>query len=142
MNLVLLMLSGDAVKARETVGDQYPLANVKIITRQDLGTGSFSSRLAVLRRLKPDVFVIATEKLSWQRGSTLLMVFGALGGAGEVVMIDAHGGWNRASRVELLLKGPARLAAEGIASARSMNEARRELSQFENSVGRRQRQPI
>ena len=47
----------------------------------------------VVARLRPDVLAIATERLPWQRGQNLFMVFGALAGAREVLMIDAHGGW-------------------------------------------------
>ena len=46
---------------------------------------------------------MATERLPWQRGQNLFMVFGALAGAREVLMLDAHGEMIRKSRSNVLL---------------------------------------
>jgi glycosyltransferase involved in cell wall biosynthesis len=134
MNIVLLMLSGDAAKAREVVSASYPNSAVKTITRQDLGVGSLAGRLQALRRMRPDVVVIATERLSWQRGAGILMTFGALGGAAEVMIIDAHGGRYSERRASLLLKAPIRLIKESISSSMTMNNSRRGLQRLERQV--------
>lgn len=134
MNIVLLMLSGDAAKAREVVNAIYPNSTVKTITREDLGVGSFLSRAKILRRMKPGGVVIATERLSWQRGAGVLLTFGALAGASEVTMIDPHGGRITESRSSILLKAPFRILKEWSTSGRTMSVQRRELARLESRI--------
>jgi glycosyltransferase involved in cell wall biosynthesis len=69
------------------------------------------------------------------------MLFGALAGAGEVLMIDAHGGLLKRSRASLLLSAPAKLTVEAISSARTSANARRELFQLERLVAQTKLQP-
>ena len=40
--------------------------------------------------MRPDVFVIVTERFVWQRGQNALFAFGALAGARRVAMIDSR----------------------------------------------------
>jgi glycosyltransferase involved in cell wall biosynthesis len=87
-----------------------------------------------LRALRPDVLAIATERLQWQRGQNLFMVFGALAGAREVLMLDAHGAELRRSRSNLLLGAPARLGRETLTSASDLAQSRRELQRLEQEV--------
>src|SRR5215510_9634058 len=134
MKLVLLPLSGDPGKARDELLAAYPNAEVQIVSRNQISVGSFVARLNALRALKPDVFAIATERLSWQRGPDLLMLFGALAGAGEVLMIDAHGGLLKRTRASLLFSAPAKLIVEAISSARTSAIARLELPALELQV--------
>ena len=82
MKVVLLALSGDS--AREKLAQLYPDASIESISRAEFETGSVTKRLASLRALRPDVFAIATERLAWQRGQELFMIFGALAGAREL----------------------------------------------------------
>src|SRR6476659_9015965 len=100
MKVVLLALSGDS--ARDKLARLYPHASVESISRTEFETGSVMKRLASLRSRRPDVFAIATERLAWQRGQDLFMLFGALAGAREVVIVDSHGGLLRRTRGELL----------------------------------------
>ena len=129
MKIVLLALSGDS--ARDKLTQLYPHAEIEPISRTEFENGSLTKRLAALRARRPDVFAIATERLSWQRGQSLFMIFGALAGAREVVMIDAHGGMRRESRFDLLAGSPAALANEAVTGLNDLLESRRELLTLE-----------
>ncbi len=142
MRVVLLVLSGDTTLAQQTIATSYPKAEVKLVSRSEVGEGSFSTRLKTLRALRPDVFVIATERLAWQRGQNLFMLFGALAGAREVLMLDAHGGMLRKSRSSLLLSSPAKFSGDAIASARTLSYALRELKRLEQAVATGEESPI
>jgi hypothetical protein len=87
-----------------------------------------------LRALRPDVLAIATERLPWQRGQNLFMIFGALAGAREVLMIDAHGGLLKKSRSNVLLGAPVRLSRETITGANDIAQSRRELQRLEEET--------
>jgi glycosyltransferase involved in cell wall biosynthesis len=130
MKVVLLALSGDS--ARDKLAQLYPRASIESISRAEFETGSLRKRLASLRARRPDVFAIATERLSWQRGQQLFMIFGALAGAREVVMIDSHGGIRRESRFDLLAGAPAALAKEAVTGFMDLLFSRRELLSLEH----------
>jgi hypothetical protein len=106
MKVVLLELSGDS--ARDKLAQLYPDAEIESLSRTEFETGGLRKRLDSLRARRPDVFAIATERLVWQRGQTLFMIFGALAGARESVMIDSHGGIRRETRFDLLAGRPLR----------------------------------
>jgi len=95
MRVVLLALSGDLSRWHDKLVQLYPECSIDLISRAEFETGSHLKRLKSLRALRPDVLAIATERLPWQRGQHLFMLFGALAGAREVLMIDAHGGFVR-----------------------------------------------
>ena len=99
MKIVLLVLSGDPDQARAWLQESYPGATVEIIPRGQLESSAPLRRLGTLRSLRPDVFAIATERLGWQRGQNALFLFGALGGAHRVILIDASGDSREESRV-------------------------------------------
>jgi glycosyltransferase involved in cell wall biosynthesis len=130
MKIVLLALSGDS--ARDKLTQLYPDAVIESISRSEFENGSLMKRLATLRSRRPDVFAISTERLSWQRGQDLFMIFGALAGAREVVMIDAHGGFRRESRFDLLAGGPAALAGEAVTGLTDSIQSKRELLTLEH----------
>ena len=130
MKVVLLVLSGDP--ARDKLARLFPEASVESISRTEFETGGLRQRLASLRELRPDVFAISTERLAWQRGQNLFMIFGALAGAREVVMIDSHGGLRRESRGDLLAGAPAALADEAATSLVDLLYSRRELLSLEH----------
>ena len=136
MKVVLLALSGDSSQWREKVDQLYPGASLELISRAEFETGSHLKRLKSLRSLRPDVLVIATERLPWQRGQNLFMVFGALAGAREVLMVDAHGGLLRKSRANVLAAAPVRLGRETLTGASDVAQSRRELQQLEQDVQR------
>jgi glycosyltransferase involved in cell wall biosynthesis/predicted nucleic acid-binding protein len=131
MKIVLLALSGNP--ARDKLTQLYPQAAIESISRAEFETGSLMKRLAALRARRPDVFAITTERLSWQRGQDLFMIFGALAGAREVVMIDAYGGLRRESRFDLLAGSPATLANEAATGLGDLLQSRRELSTLERA---------
>jgi glycosyltransferase involved in cell wall biosynthesis len=131
MKVVLLALSGDLSRWRDKLAQLYPDCSLELISRAEFETGSHIKRLKSLRALRPDVLAIATERLPWQRGQNLFMVFGALAGAREVLMIDAQGGLVRKSRASLLAGAPVRLGRETLTGVNDMAQSRRELKQLE-----------
>ena len=135
MRVILVVLSGDARRAQERLSELFPAATVDTISRSEIENGNLTTRLRALRRHQPEVFAVATERLEWQRGQDLFMLFGALAGAREVLIIDAHGGLRRQdSRGALLLKGIGHVARESIASSAVTSRARRELVELEQEV--------
>ena len=134
MRVVLLALSGDLDRWRDKLLAIYPDSSIDLISRAEFEKGSHIARLRSLRALNPDVLAIATERLPWQRGQNLFLVFGALAGAREVLMLDAHGEMIRKSRSNVLLGAPARLSRETITSAGDIARSRRELQQLEETT--------
>jgi glycosyltransferase involved in cell wall biosynthesis len=134
MKVVLLALSGDSARCHAKVVELYPQAAIETISRGEFETGSLSQRLSLLRARRPDVFAIATERLAWQRGQNLFMLFGALAGAREVIMIDSHDGWVRRTRGDLIAGAPFRLGGEAFSGVVDMAQSRRELSRLEGAV--------
>src|SRR5687767_2216346 len=130
MKIVLLALSGDPV--RDKLAQLFPEASIESISRTEFEKGGLRVRLASLRARRPDVFAITTERLSWQRGQNLFMIFGALAGAREVVMIDSHGASRTEARVDLLAGAPAALAEETVAGLMDLLTSRRELLSLEH----------
>jgi len=134
MKVVLLALSGDLSRWQDKITELYPGCSIEFISRAEFEAGSHLKRLKALRALRPDVLAIATERLPWQRGQNLFMLFGALAGAREVLMIDAHGGLLRKSRSNVLLGAPVRLSRETITGANDMAQSRRELQRLEEET--------
>jgi glycosyltransferase involved in cell wall biosynthesis len=131
MKVVLLALSGDLSRWRDKLSQLYPDSSLELISRAEFENGSHIKRLKSLRALRPDVLAIATERLPWQRGQNLFMVFGALAGAREVLMIDAHGGLVRKSRASLLASAPVQLGRETLTGVNDVAQSRRELQRLE-----------
>lgn len=134
MKVVLVALSGDARLARAKIAEHYPQASIELIARSKIETGSLLSRLRAVRSHQPDVFAIATERLAWQRGQDLFMMFGALAGADTVALLDAYGGFREESRAGILLRAFSWLASNVISSRLILARARRDLKQLEQSV--------
>lgn len=134
MKVVLLALSGNLSRCYDKLAQLFPDSSIELVTRAEFETGSHLKRLKALRALHPDVLAIATERLPWQRGQNLFMVFGALAGAREVLMIDAHGGLVRRSRSNVLLGAPGRLGRETLMAANDVAVSRRELLKLEQEV--------
>src|SRR5215212_11325759 len=134
MKVVLLALSGDLSRWHDKLVQLYPDCSIEMISRAEFETGSHLKRLKSLRALRPDVLAIGTERLPWQRGQNLFMVFGALAGAREVLMMDAHGGLVRKSRSNVLLGAPVRLGRETLTSANDIAQSRRELQRLEEQT--------
>lgn len=134
MKVVLLVLSGDAARCYATLVQLYPGAAIETISRTEFESGGLRKRFSTLRALQPDVFAIATERLAWQRGQDLFMLFGALAGAREVVMTDSYGAVNKRTRGDLLVRAPLGLGHEAVVGARDFAQSRRELSRLEQAV--------
>ena len=132
MKVVLLELSGNP--SRDKLAQLFPEASIESISRTEFENGGLRQRLASLRARRPDVFAIATERLSWQRGQNLFMIFGALAGAREVVMLDSHGAWRSESRFDLLAGAPVALADEAATGLFDLLYSRRELSKLERGT--------
>ena len=142
MRVVLLALSGDLSRWREKLVQLYPDSTIDTISRAEFEDGGHLKRLKALREMRPDVLVIATERLPWQRGQNLFMVFGALAGAREVLMIDTHGGEVRKSRANVLAGAPVRLGRETLTGVGDVTHSRRELLRLEQEVLRSRGTPI
>ena len=134
MKIVLLALSGDLSRWQDKVSQLYPDSSLEFISRAEFESGGHLKRLKALRALRPDVLAIATERLPWQRGQNLFMLFGALAGAREVLMLDAHGGLIKKSRSNVLLGAPVRLSRETITGANDLAQSRRELQRLEEET--------
>jgi glycosyltransferase involved in cell wall biosynthesis len=136
MKAVLLVLSGDPARAHENLSAQISEAQIEILPRSAVEQSSYLKRLEILRRLRPDVFVVATERLAWQRGQNALLLFGALAGAQRVMLIDASGEIREETRTRILSRTPLWLAAESAASARAVAQSRSRLKRLEQEVER------
>jgi hypothetical protein len=112
LKIVLLVLSGDPAHARQKLAVEYPFASIELVPRGEVQGSGFAKRLRTFRALHPDIFAVATERLAWQRGQNLFMLFGALVGARDVVMLDAHGDALKRSRTNVLLGSPARIGGD------------------------------
>jgi glycosyltransferase involved in cell wall biosynthesis len=134
MKIVLLALSGDSARSHAKLAQLYPQAIIETISRTQFETGSLTNRLAALRARQADVFAIATERLAWQRGQNLFMLFGALAGAREVVMLDSYDGWIKRTRGDLLLRAPLSIGVEAVNGAADLVEAHRQLRALEEAV--------
>lgn len=142
MKVVLLALSGDLARWQDKLTQLYPDCSLQLISRAEFESGSHLKRLKSLRALRPDVLAIATERLPWQRGQNLFMVFGALAGAREVLMLDAHGALLRKSRANLLAGAPVRLGRETLTGVNDVTQSRRELQRLEQEVLRARDTPF
>ena len=137
MKALVLVLSGDVERAREWLQQKYARATIEFLSRYELENKSAAQRLSIVRRLRPDVFVIVTERLVWQRGQNSLFAFGALARARRVAMIDSRGNVREESRAAILSRTPARLASESAASAAAIARSRGQLKKLERAVADR-----
>jgi len=81
MRVLVLVLSGDGERAREDLQQKYAHDSIQFLSRYELENKTAAQRLSIVRGLRPDVFIIVTERLVWQRGQNALFAFGALAGA-------------------------------------------------------------
>src|SRR5207237_7408585 len=116
MKVVLLALSGDRPKTLQAVRARFPGAQIDVLSRDEITNSNYRNNLKTLRTRRPEVFVILTERLAWQRGQNALLLFGALAGARRVVLLDASGASRAESRASILARTPFRFAAESAAS--------------------------
>jgi glycosyltransferase involved in cell wall biosynthesis len=137
MKAVLLVLSGDANRARAWLEAKFPDISIEFLSRYDLENQSPAQRLRVLRQLHPDIFTIVTERLAWQRGQNALLAFAAVAGASRVVLIDSRGAVREESRAKILSRTPARLARESAASAAAIRRSRSDLKRLEREISTR-----
>ena len=138
MKIVLLVLGGDPGQAREWLLKDYPSASIEQISRDQLEGAAPLHRIRALRALGPEIFAVATERLGWQQGQNALLLFGALGGAREVIIFDSFGAERRESHLRVLLCAPFRLAREAWVSWQTLRRARRELARLERQLAQRE----
>jgi glycosyltransferase involved in cell wall biosynthesis len=137
MKALLLVLSGDAEQARVWLKTNCPDATIESLSRYELENTSAARRLQIVRRRRPDIFAIVTERLPWQRGQNALFAFGALAGARRVLMIDSRGAVRNESRAEIIARAPARIARESVMSAAAIKRSRSRLRDLEREVANR-----
>ncbi|MEO7506839.1 MAG: glycosyltransferase family 4 protein, partial [Pyrinomonadaceae bacterium] len=130
MKIVLLSLDGNSGWARASLAQRFPDAEIEEVSRADFEARSAPQRLAGVRKLRPHIFSVATARLEWQRGQNAFMLFGALAGAGQSVMLDEAGGWHAANRMSILATAPASLAREAVASRRLLSRSAREIERL------------
>lgn len=136
MKIALVTLSGSPERAIRALAQLYPDATVEMMPRAAVEAGSMASRIGHLRQVQPDVFAVMTENLSFQYGQDALMLFGAIGGAGESIVLDSHGGLRSAKRLESILKGPARIARCLARGRSAVRRATKELGRLEGEITR------
>ena len=134
MKIVLLTLSGDQARARDKLQARFPDASFATVTREELEQSSSAQRISLVRSRHPDLFAVGTERLAWQRRQDAFLLLGALAGARGTIILDAHGGWRKESRSEILFRVPARLAQEFATGKGALRRAERELRQFEAAI--------
>jgi glycosyltransferase involved in cell wall biosynthesis len=134
MKIVLLVLSGDPLLARERLQKKYPGGGIENISRDQLESLPPLQRVRALRSLRADLFAVATERLAWQRGQTALLVFGALAGARRVLLLDAQGAIREETRARILSRASVRFAREVAASERAIVRSRVQLKRFERAL--------
>lgn len=134
MKVLLLTLSGDPEKAHAILERRYIDAAIVPFPRSAIETGSMGSRLGALRAARPDVFAVMTESCAWQYGQDALMLFGALGGARESLIVDAAGEIRSEGRSQLIAFSPFRIARQLIRGKLASFRARRILDRLEREV--------
>src|SRR4051794_18851583 len=134
MRIVLLTLSGDPQIAADALCAHYADAQIITIARSALENGNIMARLTSLQKLRPDAFAIMTESLPWQYGQDALMLFGALGGARESAVLDAHGQMRIERRAALIFAGPFRILSSFIRGKFAVRDASRELDRLEQAI--------
>jgi glycosyltransferase involved in cell wall biosynthesis len=136
MKIVLLVLSGEANRARHALLERYPHAETAEIPRTQLESGAMTQRLSALRALRPTIFAVATERLAWQRGQNAFLLFGALAGARRTIILDAHGAQREETRARSLIASPTRLAREAAISAAAIRRGGQQLRRLELAIKR------
>jgi len=134
MKIVLLTLSGDPARAHETLNDRYPDATINSISREQLEKVGSAQRIRVLRRMGPEIFAVATERLVWQRGQDAFLLLGALAGARRTIVFDAHGGWREESKGRGIAQAPGRVAREAAMSSAALRRGQKGLRALEAAV--------
>ena len=134
MKALLLVLSGDGQRAREWLRENYPAAAIELISRDLLEHQQPLERLRTFRAVRPDILVIVTERLAWQRGQNSMLAFGALGGARQIVLLDSYGTVRKESRGAIIARAPFRLAAESAITTSAIAASRRRLKELETAI--------
>ena len=134
MKIVLLVLSGDAVQAREWLEQKYPGAGIEDLARGQLESSGPLGRIRALHSLRPDIFAVATERLAWQSGQNDLLLFGTLAGARGVVLFDASGNSRDETSAGVLARTPFRFASESTLSALAIARSYSGLKKLERAV--------
>lgn len=134
MNIVLLALDREPAHAEKLLHAQYPQARLRILPLAAVSQGSKWQRLRALRALQPDLFAVSTERLAWQQGQNALLLFGALGGAHRVLIIDRHGDRREEKSKSVLLRAPRRFVQEAWLSRGTIRRAHHELARLEHCL--------
>jgi glycosyltransferase involved in cell wall biosynthesis len=134
MKAVLLVLSGHPASALERLRRLFPEAEIESLARAEVESSTYRKALHALRALRPDVLVIATERLAWQRGQNALMLFAALAGVRRFILLDARGGITDEARTQIFAKAPFRIAAELARSALAIAKSHSYLRRLESAV--------
>jgi glycosyltransferase involved in cell wall biosynthesis len=136
MKVVLVTLSGKPADAVEQLRARFPSAEIIELSRAAIDTGTTVQRLRQLRQERPDVFAVMTESLDWQFGQDALMLFGAMAGARESVILDSQRRLRSAGRAELLLSYPFKIANTRLKGRSALRKAHTVIQGLESIVER------
>jgi glycosyltransferase involved in cell wall biosynthesis len=134
MKIILVSLDGDSSWPHDALAARYPLAQIEEITRGDFETGGMRQRLTAMRSRRPDVFAVSTHGLEWQRGQDAFMLFGALAGARESILLDRTGQIRINGRANLIATAPLHLAREAMASRALLRRSGEEIARLTKIV--------
>lgn len=135
MKIVLVALDGEVKRARDILSERFSQATIENVPRKEFESMKPASRLSALRARRPDVFALSTERLLWQRGQNAFLLFGAMAGARECVLLDAHDAFKIESQAHILATAPARIAWEAALSCVILAQARKQLKRLERAIG-------
>ena len=138
MKVILLELAGPAGCARRALQQHFDQCEVETLSRSDFfESGGAHHALLTLRRRRPDVFAVATERLEWQRGQNAFLLLGSLAGARATIIMDGNGGWREETRLQVFSSAPGRVAHETFRSGAILARSRGELRRLEREVRQR-----
>ena len=117
MKVVALSLVGQAPQALNLLMERYPGAEIHRLTRLELeSVGGSLRRVSFVRGIRPHVFAVITQDIDWQRAKELFLLFGALAGARECIIVDLLGNVLHSSASAVILKSLPTVVREVIAT--------------------------
>jgi glycosyltransferase involved in cell wall biosynthesis len=134
MKIVLLALDREPERATRILRDAHPQAEIAVLPLAKIESATAWQRLRALRVAAPDVFAVSTENIAWQQGQNSLLLFGALGGARQVILFDPRGARRAENRGSILLRTAFRFAREAWISWKTNRQGRSAMARLTREV--------